>query len=645
MNDDTYYVKIDNKDEKSVLAILKNTYSSSYRNKGYSKKADSLDHAINLFCEKENVVNVLILCMNQPKDFNNYREKINENDLKDYVKNIVDNNNTYFEILKVKDKEEADNIMLDFESHGGFLSHVKMSDLVKSPEENNAFEKAYENNAFEKAYENIVSSEEFRRLQDKTQVFPLAKSDYVRTRLTHSIEVSIIGKQLVSRIYGHSVQDKDPKSIFRNMLLKSDVENIVTCAGLLHDLGNPPFGHFGEDTIGEWFKNKSNREKLVSEIEKYLEYLNNKKVDGAEDGAEEVLRNEVLRNYENGNKDELNGLKWMNDLEKFEGNAQGLRILLKNYYKPEGATQNHLNVPCSIASAMVKYPNLSTAAIGSDKEVYRHKMGINYSEKEAFEKLSKVVWKDSDIAMGSINRNPLAYIVEAADDIAYLVSDIQDAIRTKIITIEKLREELERIANNREIPGLKELDYGDVEEWGNLTRDAIMDSVVEVFVGNIDKLYKGVFEKSLFEESSLSWLEEATKNLKVKYVYEHDMLVKPEIAAVTMVNCLMNTFISVAAKFAVGFEGFEKADQTDLMGKIFKTEAFKGLSDVEKKYFELIPENFVKDYTDWYDWTEAKSQVAFDEKLYHGILIATDFISGMTDRQAKDIYHVIMPNY
>ncbi len=126
------------------------------------------------------------------------------------------------------------------------------------------------------------------------------------------------------------------------------------------------------------------------------------------------------------------------------------------------------------------------------------------------------------------------------------------------------------------------------------------------------------------------------------------MLVKPEIAAVTMVNCLMNTFISVAAKFAVEFEGFDEADQIDLMGKIFKTKAFKVLSDVEKKYFELIPENFVKDYTDWYDWTEAKSQesqVAFDEKLYHGILIATDFISGMTDRQAKDIYHVIMPNY
>ena len=152
----------------------------------------------------------------------------------------------------------------------------------------------YPINEFEKDYNKIVSSAAFRRLQDKTQVFPLDKSDFIRTRLTHSIEVSTIARQLGIMISKNTTKYK-PKDI--NEMEAEQIASILLCAGLLHDLGNPPFGHFGETVIGDWFKSK-----LQS-----IEY-----------------KGKSLKSWLTP--------QMIADLENFEGNAQALRILLKAKY-------------------------------------------------------------------------------------------------------------------------------------------------------------------------------------------------------------------------------------------------------------------------------------------------------------------------
>ena len=501
---------------------------------------------------------------------------------------------------------------------------------------------------FDAAYGNIVSSEEFRRLQDKTQVFPLAKDDYVRTRLTHSIEVSIIAKQLMATIFqkyddgknGFSEQknvkkfteivdenEYDLDDVIQNPEYHNAAEIIVSCASLLHDLGNPPFGHFGEATIGDWFNDAN------------LQLLEN-------------IAKDITGKAASLTDDQREGLR------HFEGNAQALRILSKNYYKKEKAESNPLQVSFAIISAMVKYPNLATGGIDKKGPVFRHKMGVNDAEKEAFEKMSQAVWGNDELIIGSINRNPFAYIVEAADDIGYLVSDIQDAVRTKTLSITLLKNTLEKYGKlGKEI--IDSLEKGNMEKWGLLTRKALIESFVNAFIKkeNYEKLRMGELETSLFGATELWELEEITKGLLREHVYEHELLVKPEIAAVTMVNSLMDKFVTVAAKFAFLYDKNPQSRKNDYKGLETdssrravdrKIDAYKKLTDPEKKIYELIPTNFINDFKDWYDWYRVvnnNKKPESSEVLYHGILIATDYISSMTDNHAKDVYHIINPNY
>lgn len=184
--------------------------------------------------------------------------------------------------------------------------------LSSEPPEPDSF-KEYPINAFEKDYSRIVSSAAFRRLQDKTQVFPLDKSDFIRTRLTHSIEVSTIARQLGIMISKNTTPYKPT-----DIAVPEDAEaiaSVLLCAGLLHDLGNPPFGHFGETVIGDWFK----------------ENLDHVKYKG-----------QPLRSWLSA--------QMIADLENFEGNAQALRILLKAKHG------SSLNLSKAIISTLVKYP-------------------------------------------------------------------------------------------------------------------------------------------------------------------------------------------------------------------------------------------------------------------------------------------------
>lgn len=237
------------------------------------------------------------------------------------------------------------------------LSTQKLAESELEPE---VFS-SYPINEFEKDYNKIVSSAVFRRLQDKTQVFPLDKSDFVRTRLTHSIEVSTIARQL-------GIMISKNVTAYRPSDIDSDdaegISSVLLCAGLLHDLGNPPFGHFGETVIGDWFH----------------EHLDKIQYKGS-----------PLRSWLTA--------QMASDLENFEGNAQALRILLKAKHNSE------INLSQAIISALVKYPTDSISFSKKDADIKKHKLGYYASEQDEFLRISKSIGTCGDD--GKIQRHPL----------------------------------------------------------------------------------------------------------------------------------------------------------------------------------------------------------------------------------------------
>jgi dGTPase len=199
--------------------------------------------------------------------------------------------------------------------------------------------KDYPINELEKDYKAIISSAAFRRLQDKTQVFPLDKSDFVRTRLTHSIEVSTIARQLGIMITKNKTKylQEDFKNNADDII--NEIPVILSCAGLLHDIGNPPFGHFGEVVIGEWFRKEFEREEFIYK----------------EKPIKDILSEQMKK-----------------DLENFEGNAQALRILSKAKHHEEGY---NVNLSYAVLNTLIKYPTDSTSFSSKDVDVKRHKLG------------------------------------------------------------------------------------------------------------------------------------------------------------------------------------------------------------------------------------------------------------------------------
>ncbi len=257
----------------------------------------------------------------------------------------------------------------------------------------------YPINEFEKDYNKIVSSAAFRRLQDKTQVFPLDKSDFIRTRLTHSIEVSTIARQL-----GIMFTKNRTKYCPKLELEESEnIASVLLCAGLLHDLGNPPFGHFGEAVIGEWFENN---------LGKILYRCTENDKDENKQTLKDILSPQMC-----------------SDLEHFEGNAQAFRILAK------AKKSSDINISEAVMSTLVKYPTDSLSFESKSENVNIHKPGYFLAEKEIFFEIAENV--GTLCKNGQVCRHPLAYLLEAADDIAYATADLEDAFKKKLFTMQQ----------------------------------------------------------------------------------------------------------------------------------------------------------------------------------------------------------------
>ncbi|MFR1114253.1 MAG: deoxyguanosinetriphosphate triphosphohydrolase [Blautia sp.] len=434
---------------------------------------------------------------------------------------------------------------------------------------------------FEKDYHRIIGSASFRRLQDKTQVFALDKSDFIRTRLTHSLEVSSFAKSLGQNISQYLLQTgRDPSFTLQN---KEDICSILQCAGLVHDIGNPPFGHFGEEAIRDWFTHR-------------LPHMDYRGIP-----VDEFLSGQMLQ-----------------DLYHFEGNAQALRQVGKLHFL---SNEYGMNLTCGLLGAIIKYPVSSLEMDGESLDVKKRKLGYFYGERQLYRQICQATWTDG-------NRNPLAFILEAADDIAYLTADLEDSFKKGFVSYDNLVRELERSWERvgrtgvdglgmlrRQYENAKKRQAQDpqlyaVQNWiVRLQRELILD-VTDSFIARYEEIMAGTCQTDLFAGTKSQWLVEVLGEIACRYAFHSPHILKMEVSAWTILNFLMDKFVPAALYY-------DTEIPMDMMGG---------------KLMSLISENYKQTYHVY------SSGCAEKERLYLRLLLITDFISGMTDSYAKDLY-------
>ncbi|WP_231723208.1 deoxyguanosinetriphosphate triphosphohydrolase [Caviibacter abscessus] len=449
---------------------------------------------------------------------------------------------------------------------------------------------------FEKDFHRIVSSPSFRRLQDKTQAFPLEENDFVRTRLTHSIEVSSFAKALATSIGNRIIGEKLDEDFGYNEL--NFIVSILSSAALMHDMGNPPFGHFGEDSIRSWFKNN------VSKIE-------------------------VIDFY--GNKVKLNKLlneQMLQDFYNFEGNAQTLRIVSKLHFIVD---EYGMNLTYGLLNTIIKYP-ISSLEIDKSKNDSRYKkMGYYFAEKELFGKIvssTKCYNK----------KNPLTYLLEAADDIAYATADIEDGFKKKHISFQNFEEKLAEFgfkkgnvyydrfykyyedANKKDVYDKKE--YA-VQRWIISIQGLIINDVVNTFIDNYEKIMNGELEQDLFYYAPCNNLVKMLKNMAKVYVFDSKIISKTEISANTIIHSLLDSFIPAIVNYDTLY------DTNDSLFKRYRII----LSDSHQYIYKIYAKKYENE-----NKNRVEEENIYNYKLYLRLLLVTDFISGMTDNYSKTLY-------
>ncbi|SES62158.1 dGTPase [Oceanobacillus limi] len=466
-------------------------------------------------------------------------------------------------------------------------------------------------NEFERDYDRIVGSSSLRRLQDKAQVFPLQDNDFIRTRLTHSIEVSAI-----ARSFGRWLE---------KWLLKADegftedhigkIPALLAVAGLVHDIGNPPFGHYGEDVIKDWFT------RFV-----------------AEHGSEKQDAEEAFLQQYYIAKDELY------DFLHFDGNAQGLRVLTRLQFLND---EYGINFTYGTLSVLLKYPWDSSHKIAKeDKKFGYFKQDVDTA---------------SDIINGTVGvketRNPLTYLLEASDDIAYLGSDIEDGVKKGIVPwesifeqflagegeeikplIEKYSKEMNELKETYK-DGIKELkekhdkakknkfpDYEltSVQNFRVWAQGVMIKEVKNVFEENYDDIMEGNLGKQelLKKSSKASVLKGFFTTLLVNYIFPNKEVLSLELVGDSIIRELLDVFVKECILSDEDYESDHKCKS----GKIFR----------------ILSDNFV-----FVHLLEKTEDGAYNRRkisslsTYEKLLIITDFISGMTDSYALDLHKKI----
>lgn len=434
-------------------------------------------------------------------------------------------------------------------------------------------------NEFEADYDRIVGSSSVRRLQDKAQVFPLQKNDVVRTRLTHSMEVSAIARSLAKtvglRLEEKSIFDRDKTEKLMGML---------QTAGLIHDLGNPPFGHYGETVIRSWYESK------VVDVKKSQD-----------------------KHYERGQED--------SDFLYFDGNVQNLRIVTKLQTMND---QYGANFTYGTLASIIKYPYSSMTT-----KHEKNKFGYFKSE----EKIIKEIWEHTGLSEGV--RHPATFLLEAADDIVYICDDIEDGVKKGYIPWEKeytllkdkfkdntVYQRLFKSIDDKEADkglGKRECLLAQVRLFRNYVQGHLIRTAVESFFSHYNQIMNGTFGLSDLLEAD----KELTKHLKditTTYCFSCDEVLTLEIVGERTIKELMDIFYNAI-----------HTSNADII---------KDEKKYEGKIYHLISDNYK--YIARFDYDAGKQKELKDINEYEKMHLIVDFISGMTDSYAVSLYKKLL---
>ena len=360
---------------------------------------------------------------------------------------------------------------------------------------------------FEVDYDRIIFSSEFRSLQDKTQVVPLSNEDFVHTRLTHSLEVSVVGRSL-GRQVGTKILEKFPDLKNKYGYQANDFGAIVAAASLAHDIGNPPFGHSGEKSIGQFFISGKGKE-FSKELSK----------------------------------------KQYQDLCDFEGNANWFKILTQSRIGREGG----LRLSYATLGAFVKYPKESLP-IKPTSNVSHKKYGFFQTEVDVFSDIAEELGLNKD-ETGSYIRHPLAYLVEAADDICYTIIDFEDGINLGLIeeefALEYLINLLRDSINTEKYHKLSNTSDR-ISYLRALSINTLINECVEIFMNNEDQIMQGVFTSSLLDKSKYKAQIDDIIKISIENIYESKEVIEKEIAGYNLISVLLESYISAANNMYAG---------------------------------------------------------------------------------------------
>lgn len=467
----------------------------------------------------------------------------------------------------------------------------------------------------------LIYSAAFRRLQQKAQVFSLESNSSVRSRLTHSIEVSHIGRYIVAmileKIYKRCDIDDGIKKFWSENNLS--ISNIVETACLMHDIGNPPFGHFGEAAIVEWSKTKSVKDAIKEALDKYF--------------SQELCDN------------------ILSDFNKFDGNPQGLRIISKlqgddGYYG--------LNLTYTQLAVFLKYTFCSDDV--QKNKPFSKKIGYFSTEKSLIER----AWEA--LGMKKNSRHPLGFLMEASDDISYCISDIEDGIEKGIITekhfsdftLEKLRclktdnadfatkrdELIESLTEENTSP------VGNFLQFKTNLSNFLVDRVADIFVKDYDLFLKQnrveeIISKGTFEYELLDILKDYTSS----YLFTSSEAECMELSGFSIIKGILDEYTSLI-----------KLPKELFLYLVLKEN--KSIREyklhIERRLFNRLPGKHVKSYitaiaglpyndNDFNNdlFLEKFNTIPHHEELSLRMHLIVDFVSGMTDQFSMDMYQLL----
>jgi dGTPase len=431
---------------------------------------------------------------------------------------------------------------------------------------------------FQRDFDRLIFSSAFRRLQNKTQVFPLPGTAFVHNRLTHSLEVASVGRSL-GKMIGEKISTayKSNEEVYE--FYRYELANVVAAACLAHDIGNPAFGHSGEKAISNYFIENAET-----------------KIDGS-----------PLRDF-------FSAKEWK-DLSAFEGNANAVRILTHGF---RGKFRGGFGLTYTTIASILKYP---CEAVAVDKNFrHRKKYGFFQTEKETALKIMQELHMVEESKEPVIfKRHPFVYLVEAADDICYSIVDMEDAQRLGILRKSEVEESFMQVIRSMSAADAEKTFsyYKDIEDTNEaiaFLRARIINLFVnkstEIFLDHQQEILNGDFDDTLLDQIEKTFgALKPIQEISVKRIYEHDTVIQIEIAGYNVMSELLGLFVPALLK--------------------------ERLSHKEQKVLKLFP----------YQFTEFESALSKYEK----VMSALDFLSGMTDEYATEMYRrlkgIVIPRH